>query len=127
MFGHQEMAKGHLRAIGSNRVWCYFLVHIFKIKKVQIDFINRIARYSKVVKNFSRRDRFPVYIFQTKQTACNYLYPFSSFRTLTKSFCFFILIKNIYTCLSRLFLKFHPLMTKVSIPFFPVEMDIKSL
>ena len=43
---------GNLRAIGSNRFWCYFLVHTFKIKKVWIDFIKRFP--SKVVKNFIR-------------------------------------------------------------------------
>ena len=76
---------------------------------------------------------FPVYTFQTKITALDYLYPFLSFsvhnfcartdgrsdRHFSKKFSFFLLIKNIYTCLylSRLFLKFHPILTKVSIPF----------
>ena len=45
---------GNLRAFGSNRFWCYFLVHTFKIKKVWIDFIKRFPRYSKVVKTFMR-------------------------------------------------------------------------
>ena len=74
--------------------------------------------------------RFMVYTLLTKKIALNYLYPFSSFRnqkfcrqidgrtvgrTFAKSFCFCYLVKNIYTCpyLSRLFLKFHPLMTKL--------------
>ena len=59
-----------------------------------------------------------------KQTARDYLYPFLSFsvhnfcartdgrtdRHFSKKFYFFLLIKNIYTCLylSRLFFKFRP-------------------
>ena len=63
--------------------------------------------------------RFPVYTFQTKKTALDYLYPFLSFRVHTfcartdrhfsKKFSFVFLIKNIHTCLylSQLFFKFH--------------------
>ena len=42
-------------------------------------------------------------------------------RHFLKKFYFFLLIKNIYKCLylSRLFMKFHPPVTNVSIPFFP--------
>ena len=76
---------GNLRAFGSNRFWCYFLVHTFKIKKVWIDFIKRFPRHSKVLKNVSLRAskfwqfRFPVYTFETKKTALDYVYPFLSF------------------------------------------------
>ena len=45
---------GNLRAIGSSRFWCYFLVHTFQIKKLWIDFTKRFPKYSKVVKNFIR-------------------------------------------------------------------------
>ena len=43
-------------------------------------------------------------------------------QTFFEKVLFFLLIKNIYTCLylSRLFLKFHPPVTKVSIPFFSI-------
>ena len=43
---------GNLCAIESNRVLCYYLVHTFKIKKIQIDSSNRIPRFEEVVKNF---------------------------------------------------------------------------
>ena len=91
---------GNLRAIGSNRFWCYFLVHSFKIKKFEFDFIKRFPRYSSWV-----------LVYTT----------FAHGRTdgvLAKQFCFFILIKNTY--LSRIFLILHFLMTKVSIPFFSI-------
>ena len=125
----RKSGSGHgNRAIGSNQVWCYFLVHTFKIKKVWIDFIKRFPRYSKVnLRAFGSKFwqfRFAVYTFQTKKTALDYFYPFLSFsvhnfcartdgrtdRHFSKKFSFFFLIKNIYTCLylSRLFFKFHP-------------------
>ena len=118
---------GNLRAFGSNRFWCYFLVHTFKIKKFESissngsrdiakslkisfgsSFVNLRAFGSKVW-----QFRFPVYTFQTKKTALDYLYPFLSFsvhnfcartdgrtdRHFSKKFSFFFLIKNIYTCL----------------------------
>ena len=84
---------GNLRAIGSNRCWCYFLVHTFKIKKFDSissngsrdiakslkisfgsSFVNLLAFGSKFW-----QFRFPVYTFQTKKTALDYLYPFLSF------------------------------------------------
>ena len=128
---------GNLRAIGSNRVWCYLLVHTFKIKKFESISSNGsrdIAKSLKIsfgssfvsLRAFGSKSqfRFPVYTFQTKQTALDYLYPFLSFsvhkfcartdgrrdRHFSKKFSFFFLINNIYTCLylSRLFFKFHP-------------------
>ena len=84
--------------------------------------------------------RFPVYTFQTKKTALDYLYPFLSFsvhnfcartdgrtdRHFLKKFYFFLLIKNIYTCLylSRLFFKFHPHSDQSYYTFFPMEMGM---
>ena len=50
-------------------------------------------------------------------------------RHFLKKFYFFLLIKNIYTYLylSRLFLKFHPPVTKVSTPFFSIlEIGMKT-
>ena len=74
------------------------------------------------------RHRFPAYTFPHAIifVRCQVLVYRSSAdrradgRTLAKSFCFRLLIKNIYTCpyLSRIFLMLQPLMTKVSIPFF---------
>ena len=130
---------GNLRAFGSNRVWCYFLVHTFKIKKVWIDFIKRFPIYSKVVKNFIRlwlrksscvwveilavsipnihlSNKKPHSIIFTRSWVLVYI-SFAHGRTdgrterhFSKKFYYFLLIKNIYTCLclSRLFFKFHP-------------------
>ena len=122
---------GNLRAFGSNRFWCYFLVHTFKIKKFESISSNGSRDTAKSLKisfgysfvslrafglKFSQF-RFRVHIFQT---ALVYLYPFLSFsvhnfcaRTdgyFSKKFSFFLLIKNIYICLylSKLFFKFHP-------------------
>ena len=113
---------GNFRVIGFSRIWWYFLVHIF-------DFIKRFPRYSKVVKNFilfylhkSSCDRihFDSRYVPFKEKKTHYLYPFSSFsvhkfcgrpdKHFSKKFSFFLLIKNIYTCLylPRLFFKFHP-------------------
>ena len=127
-----------LRKSSSNRVWCYFPVHTFKIKKFESISSNGsrdIAKSLKIsfgssfvsLRAFGSKFwqfRFPVYTFQTKKTALDYLYPFLSFsvhnfcartdgrtnRHFSKKFSFFFLIKNIYTCLylSRLFFKFHP-------------------
>ena len=69
--------------------------------------------------------RFPLYTFQTKKTAFNYHYPFSSFsvhkfcgRTdiFRKSFLFSYWTR-IYIHLDY-FSNFTPILTKVSIPFF---------
>ena len=78
--------------------------------------------------------RFPVYTFQTKKTALDYLYP-STGRTdgrsdgrtdrhFSKKISFFFLIKNVYTYLDY-FSNFTPILTKVSKPFFPMEMGMK--
>ena len=70
-----------------------FLVHIFKIKKVGIDFIKRCPRYSKVVQNFIRLQlrkpscirveilavSIPSIHLSNKKTALDYLYPLLSF------------------------------------------------
>ena len=108
---------GKLHTAGSNRVWCYFLVHIFKIKKVRIDFIAPFQRYCKVVKNFIQlylrkiglkfwRNRFRVYNYLF--SSCNVEKTVG--RTLAKKICFCFLITNICTCpyLSRIFLILHP-------------------
>ena len=105
---------GHLRAIGPNRLWCYFMVHIFQIKNsgsiLSIGSWN-IARSLKISFGFNVREILAgsisgIHLSNKKKIACNYLYPFSSYRTqkfcvhtnrriLTKSFGFFFLIKNI--------------------------------
>ena len=111
---------GNLRGFGSNRFWCYFLVHTFKIKQFESISSNGSRDIAKSLKiSFGSsfvnlrafrskfwQFRFPVCTFQTKKTALDYLYPFLSFSVHN----FFLLIKNIYTCLylSRLFLKFRP-------------------
>ena len=72
---------GNLRAIGSNRVWCYFLVHTFKIKKFESISSNGFRDIAKSLKiSFGSsfvslrafgskfwQFRFPVYTFQTKK------------------------------------------------------------
>ena len=79
--------------------------------------------------------RFLVFTFQTKKTACNYLYPFSSFRTqkfcgqtngrtLTESFCFSSWSRihiHVYIYLDY-FSNFPSLWSKLVIPLFSVEM-----
>ena len=83
---------GNLRAFGSNRFWCYFLVHTFKIKKFESISSNGsrdIAKSLKIsfgssfvnLRAFGSKFwqfRFPVYTFQTKKTALDYLFPFLS-------------------------------------------------
>ena len=78
-----------------------------------------------------------MYTFQTKKTAIDYLHPFLSFsvqkfcgrtdRHFSKKFYFFFQIQNIYTYLylSRLLLKFHPPVTKVSTPVFHITNKYK--
>ena len=71
LFGHQNMANSNFAPtspifVRSGPVGCCFLVHIFKIKKVRINFINR-------------GQKFPGMHLSSKKTACIYLYPFSSF------------------------------------------------
>ena len=84
---------GNLSAFGSNRVWCYFLVHTFKIKKfesissngsrdiaksLKISFGSSFVNLRAFGSKFSQF-RFPVYTFQTKKNALDYLCPFLSF------------------------------------------------
>ena len=110
--------NGLLRTIRINRVWCYFLVHIFKIKKsgsISLMIIKSLKISFGFVfislRAIGSKIRFPVCSFQTKKTACNYLNPCSSFsvrkccgrtdrrtnrQTFSKKFSFFFLIKNIY-------------------------------
>ena len=137
---------GNLRAIGSNRFWCYFLVHTFKIKKFESISSNGsrdIAKSLKIsfgssfvnLRAFGSKFwqfRFPVYTFQTKETALDCLYSFLSFsvhnfcartdgRTdiFRKSFlfsCWSRIYIHVYTYLDY-FSNFNPLLTKVSIPF----------
>ena len=126
---------GNLRAIGSNRVWCYFLVDTLKIKKfesISSHSSRDIARSLKISFGFSCvslrafgskfwQFRCPAYTFQTnKLHSIIFIRSFLSFsvhnncartdRHFLKKFSFFFLIKKIYTCLylSRLFYKFHP-------------------
>ena len=92
----EELALGsnfeNLRAIGSNRFWCYSRVHTFKIKKYESISSNGSRNIAKSLK-FSLGSnivslrafgskfslfQFPVYTVQTK-TALDYLYPFLSF------------------------------------------------
>ena len=126
---------------------CYFLVHTFKIKKFESISSNGsrdIAKSLKIsfgssfvsLRAFGSKFwqfRFPVYTFQTKKTALDYLYPFLSFsvhnfcartdgRTdiFWKSFIFFCWSRiyiHVYTYLDY-FSNFTPILTKVSIPFF---------
>ena len=60
---------GNICAIWSTRVWWYFVVHIFKIKKVWIDSSNGFRDIANSLKiSFSSSYvRFPVYTFQTKK------------------------------------------------------------
>ena len=138
---------GNLRAIGFNRVWCYFLVHTFKIKKFESISSNGsrdIAKSLKIsfgssfvnLRAFGSKFwqfRFPVYTFQTKKTALDYLYPFLSFSV--HNFCartdgrrdifwkslisssWSRIYIHVYTYLDY-FSNFTPILTKVSIPFF---------
>ena len=116
---------GNLRAIGSNRVWYYFLVHTFKINRFRQTFPESLKIWFGCsfvsLRAFGFRSFDSQYTpFKQKKTALDYLYPFLSFsvhdfcgradRHFLKKFYFFLLIKNIYTCLylSRLFFKFHP-------------------
>ena len=133
-----------LRAIGTNRCWCYFLVHTFKIKKVWIHFIKRFPWYSQVFKNFiwlllrkSSCVRVEIlavsianiHLSNKKRSALDYLYPFLSFsvhkfcgrtyifrKSFLSSHCSRIYI-HVYTYLDY-FTNFTPILTKVSIPFF---------
>ena len=124
---------GNLRAIESKFWQFWFPVYIFQIKKPHsIIFIRSwvsvyITLFESISSNGSRdiakslkisfgssfvslrafgskfwQFRFPVYTFQTMDGRTD--------RHFSKKFSFFLLIKNIYTCLylSRLFLKFHP-------------------
>ena len=128
---------GNLRAIGSNRFWCYFLVHTFKIKKFESISSNGFRDIAKSLKiSFGSsfvnlrafeskfwQFRFPVYTFQTKNKPHSIIFiryvSVHNFcartdgrtdRHFSKKFSCFLLIKNIYTCLylSRVFLKFYP-------------------
>ena len=127
---------GNLRAFGSNRFWCYFLVHTFKIKKFESISSNGSRDIPKSLKisfgssfvnlrafgwkflavsiasiHLSNKKK-PHSIISTRSWVLVYI-TFAHGRTdrhFSKKFSFFLLIRNIYTCLylSRLFLKFHP-------------------
>ena len=81
---------GNLRAIGSSRVWWYFLVHIFKIKIIESISSNGSRDIAKSFK-ISFGSNFvsvlvaiisvsitSIYLLN-KKTALDYLYPFFSF------------------------------------------------
>ena len=81
---------GNLRAFGSNRVWSYFLVHTFKIRKsISSNGSRDIAKSLKISFGSSFVNlrafwlKFAVSIpsihLSNKKTALDYLYPFLSF------------------------------------------------
>ena len=106
------------RAFGSNRIWCYFLVHTFKIKKpgaissiwsrntekpIKIPFGTNfvsLRAFGSIFWQF----RFPVYSFQTKNSIISTRswvlvhITFAHGRTdrhFSKKYSFLLLIKNI--------------------------------
>ena len=120
---------GNLRAIGSNRVWCYILFHIFKtIESISSNSSRDIAKSLKIsfwssfvsLRAFGskfRQFRFPVYIFQTKEP---HSIIFTRSDIFWKSFIFSSWSRiyiHVYTYLDN-FSNFTPILTKVSIPFF---------
>ena len=135
---------GNFDEIESSRVKYYFLIHIFKIKKM-ISSISSIwsrdtAKSLKISFGFNFVSLYTIGLI-LKPDAIIFIRSevlvYTSFadrqtggrtdrrtdgQTLGKSFYFCFLIENIYTSLylSWLFLKFHPLVTKVSILFFHV-------
>ena len=118
-----------LRKLRSNRFWCYFLTHTFKIKKVWIDFIKRFSRYSKVVKVYTFQTKKPLSIIFTRSWVLVYI-TLAHGRTygrtdrhFLKKFYFFLLIKNTYL---DYFSNFTHILTKVSIPFFHMEIGMKN-
>ena len=112
---------GNLRALGSIRVWCYFLVHTFKIKKfgsISSNGPREIAKSLKIsfgssfvkLRAFGSKFDSQYTPFKQKKTALDYLYSFLSFsvnnfcartdgrtdRHFLKKFYFFLMIKSIY-------------------------------
>ena len=133
---------GHLRAIGSNRVWCYFILHVFKIKKFESISLNGSRDIAKSLKiSFGSNFKIlavsiPSIHLSNKKTALDYPYPFLSFsvhnfcartdgrtdRHFLKNFLFSSCSRiyiHVYTYLDY-FSNFTPILTKISIPFFPV-------
>ena len=125
---------GNLRAIGSSRVWWYFLVHIFKIKKFESISSNSSRDIAKSLKiafdsNFVSLCPFGSKFWQFRFPAFDYLYPLLSFSV--HNFCAWTAERSdryfrkfsfsswsrIYICMYvhvyRLFLKFHPPVTNV--------------
>ena len=110
---HLIWPEGNFRAFGSNRIWCYFLVHTFKIKKFESISSNGSRDIGKSLKiSFDSqytpcKQKKPHSIISTRSWVLVYIR--TDRQTFLKKFYFFLLIKNIYTCLylSRLFLKFH--------------------
>ena len=120
---------GNIRVFGSNRFWCYFLVHTFKIKKFKSISLNGsrdIAKSLKIsfgssfvnLRAFGSFDsqytpfkqKKPHSIISTRSWVLVYI-TFAHGRTdrhFSKKFYFYLLIKNICLYLSRLFFKFHP-------------------
>ena len=79
---------GNIRAVGSNRFWCYFLVHTFKIKKVESISSNgsrdiakslKISFGSSFVSLRAFGSKFWQYTPFKQKNALDYLYPFLSF------------------------------------------------
>ena len=135
---------GNLSAIGSNPLWCYFLVHTFQIKKFESISSNgsrdiakslKISFGSSFVSLCVRVEIFAVSIpsihLSNKKTL-DYLYLFLSFsvhnfcartdgQTLFEKVLFFPPAQE-YIPISIIFSNFTPyaiFFTKVSIPFFP--------
>ena len=125
----------NLRAFGPNRVWCYFLVHTFKIKKFELISYNGSRDIAKSLKisfgssfvnlralgsKFSQF-RFPVYTFQTKKRhSIISTRSFFSTRHFLRKYNFFSWSRiyiPVYTYLDY-FSNFTPILTKVSKPFF---------
>ena len=111
----------------------WLLVHTFKIKKFELISSNSSRDIAKSLKiSFGSSFVSPVYTFQTKKTALDYLYPFLSFsvhnfcaRTDGQTFfekVFFFLSDQEYIYMSIpisiIFWNFTPILPKVSIPFF---------
>ena len=145
---------GNLRAFGSNRVWCYFLVHTFKIKKFESISSNGSRDIAKSLKisfgsNFGNlrafgskfwQFRFPVYTFQINSIICTRSWvlvyiTFAHGRTdgrtdiFRKSFLFFSWSRiyiHVYTYLDY-FSNFTPLWPKLVYLFSILEISMKIL
>ena len=108
---------GNLCSIGSNRFWCYFLVHTFKIKSISSNGSRDITKLLKISFGSS---------FVSLRAFVLVYITFAHGRTdgrtdiFRKSFLFFswsTIYIHVYTYLDY-FSNFTPILTKVIIPFF---------